>query len=350
MSCASDRMPAVHILSLARPCNDLIFVRLGELPRYSHVHLFSGDFIVCGLKDDLSIPHLVNWRTSVGYPLAGMKPTFNVSVSKFGVHGLNSLAVQGVILACSIWKNFLIIFNRMGALRIFGLPSHSASSLELLQTIEPFSTNIGELLDVSDYQEPSDSALESKILETGIVYSHSFLAVMDRHVVGILLEYFSAPAGLHLRGEFRVRTIHLASPPDIEYMEWYRFVLGSSGQRAMWITNRQDDVVDYGLISTGKQGLSQDYDRIDDCFKSTVVLSSEQWEASATLKAFPQIDFDDALGLVVVGNLLGELAVVDYVNAGGVGIWDISEDISTLSHQADEAGTPVATHVCPVHV
>lgn len=35
----------------------------------SHIRLLSGDFVGCAVKDDMSIPHLVNWRLGQTYPL-----------------------------------------------------------------------------------------------------------------------------------------------------------------------------------------------------------------------------------------------------------------------------------------
>lgn len=43
------------------------FCRIGEVSR---VGLLRGQYVGCGLKDDISIPHLVNWRTQQEYPLA----------------------------------------------------------------------------------------------------------------------------------------------------------------------------------------------------------------------------------------------------------------------------------------
>ena len=55
----------------------------------------------------------------------------------------------------------------------------------------------------------------------------------------------------------------------------------------------------------------------------------------ASLSAFPVIDFDDTLGLVVIGNIFGELAVIDYVGLGSPDIWSISQDI--FSYDAKDA-------------
>lgn len=53
------------------------------------------------------------------------------------------------------------------------------------------------------------------------------------------------------------------------------------------------------------------------------------WDPSAmpALWAYPQFDFDDCTGLVVAGNIFGELALVDYVGLGGPEVWHVFENI-----------------------
>jgi hypothetical protein len=51
---------------------------------------------------------------------------------------------------------------------------------------------------------------------------------------------------------------------------------------------------------------------------------------SPSLWAYPQMDFDEALGLLVVGNTFGELAVYDYIGVQPPGLWSISDDFMAI--------------------
>ena len=60
----------VEIISLRRHGDRKAFVRLACLSGYAHVRLLNGDLVGCAQKDNVSIPHLVNWRTKDIYPLS----------------------------------------------------------------------------------------------------------------------------------------------------------------------------------------------------------------------------------------------------------------------------------------
>jgi hypothetical protein len=50
--------------------------------------------------------------------------------------------------------------------------------------------------------------------------------------------------------------------------------------------------------------------------------------------AMPKYDFDEALGILALGNNFGELALCDYVNQPSVDLWGIMSDFSL--HEATE--------------
>ena len=75
-----SRSPVVEIISLAHVEGQLVFVQLASLAGLSHIRLLHGDLIGCAMSNDVSIPHLVNWRTKATYALAEF-PDENVSLS-----------------------------------------------------------------------------------------------------------------------------------------------------------------------------------------------------------------------------------------------------------------------------
>ncbi|KIM83834.1 hypothetical protein PILCRDRAFT_87817 [Piloderma croceum F 1598] len=57
--------------------------------------------------------------------------------------------------------------------------------------------------------------------------------------------------------------------------------------------------------------------------------SSGDLSLSPSFWAYPQIDFDEALGSLAVGKTFGELAIYDYIGFQPSGLWSISEDFTT---------------------
>jgi hypothetical protein len=72
--------PAVEVLSLRRHEGTMAFVKLTRLPGFSRIKLLHGNLIGCLMKDDTSIPHLVDWRTKDSYSLADL-PDVNVRMT-----------------------------------------------------------------------------------------------------------------------------------------------------------------------------------------------------------------------------------------------------------------------------
>lgn len=58
----------------------MVFVQRAHLPGIAYVRLLHGDFIGCLMKDGISIPHLINWRTKDAHPLADL-PDVKVSLA-----------------------------------------------------------------------------------------------------------------------------------------------------------------------------------------------------------------------------------------------------------------------------
>lgn len=67
------RSPSVYILSLMRHSNVLEFHELQKFPGLSNIRLLSGDVIGCAVVNDISIPHIINWKTSDMHALGKLR-------------------------------------------------------------------------------------------------------------------------------------------------------------------------------------------------------------------------------------------------------------------------------------
>jgi hypothetical protein len=126
---------------------------------------------------------------------------------------------------------------------------------------------------------------------------------------------------------------------------WYRLCAGTKGQRVMWITQAQTyqdepiyekspQLVLASIESKGRAGALDSSGRIPSSFLQTSleqhINCTGDLSVTPALWAFPQIDFDEALGLVAIGNIFGELALYDLVGLPLCGMWSLSLDIPPL--------------------
>jgi hypothetical protein len=126
---------------------------------------------------------------------------------------------------------------------------------------------------------------------------------------------------------------------------WYRLCAGAKGQRVMWITQArtyQDEsiyekspqLVLASIEPKGRASALDSSDRIPSSFLQTSleqhINCTSDLAVTPALWAFPQIDFDEALGLVAIGNIFGELALYDLVGSPLCGMWSLSLDTPPL--------------------
>lgn len=110
---------------------------------------------------------------------------------------------------------------------------------------------------------------------------------------------------------------------------WCQLQTRTSGQGLMWLTETannfyRDDSepprLQYSVSSPPTAGNALPKIGSQD---SKIV-----WDSSLpVLWAYPQFDFDDSMGIVVVGNTFGELAIVDYLGGQNADIWSLSRDL-----------------------
>ncbi|KIJ64551.1 hypothetical protein HYDPIDRAFT_111900 [Hydnomerulius pinastri MD-312] len=95
-----SRVPAVHVLSFGERDGRPAFSHICELRGFSHVTELSEHLVVCAMKDDVAIPHVVWWRTGKQFPLS-TEPEYT-----------------GTTITATFWRDYLVIAGPK-RLRIF---------------------------------------------------------------------------------------------------------------------------------------------------------------------------------------------------------------------------------------
>jgi hypothetical protein len=105
---------------------------------------------------------------------------------------------------------------------------------------------------------------------------------------------------------------------------------GITGKRITWISggvqlNFDSPILCSSVLTLEGPGICN-FDDPGSLFAAEIEISDT--EKFPALWAFPQFDFDEALGLLAVGNVFGELAVCDYVGRWSDDLLLLAEDIS----------------------
>ena len=58
--------------------DEWVFIRLAQAPGCTYVRMLQGDWLGSALKDEISVPHIFNWRTGEMHAL-GELPDIRVS-------------------------------------------------------------------------------------------------------------------------------------------------------------------------------------------------------------------------------------------------------------------------------
>lgn len=226
-------------------------------------------------------------------------------------------------MTLSIWHNYLLAFNDL-CLTIYGLPSSEKQTLLPLQTIQyNVSRRVRELVEVQAIDTTT------KLL---VAFTSDMVFAID-----LAADFTSTESNSTTPFIMILKLISINEMSYNDESQWYSLLAGSSGYRILWMSSLEDANLRYEpvtvtltLLSATLSGLSRDNDedftKDEQHFDNRLKLT---WQPSApvALTAFPRLDFDDALGLVVMGNMFGELALVDYVGVRLEEIWSISQDI-----------------------
>nr|GAT53400.1 predicted protein [Mycena chlorophos] len=284
---------ALHVVTLCKHSQgQRTFAELARLEGSSHVLALSGDFVQCAMRGGLSIPHLYDWKHGAVVDIPPPPGGLDVPLRRAVPHLMH------------IWEDRIVVV-RSGCIELFHVRDKAVISF--MQIVE--TSPIWEV-EVCSPKDASPCSLHlAAISEAGIE----------------LLVLEELDGRVHLR-----RSLIVENPPPIpieeneyglvseppSYPPFYGLCVGSSGKRVTWISARE------------AFDLQVDWSRLPLRLYQATVCSIDEEIALSTYTIFnprddpalwgvPCRDFDDALGLLVMGDCFGELAVFDYACAGG---------------------------------
>ncbi|KAF7302812.1 F-box domain-containing protein [Mycena kentingensis (nom. inval.)] len=271
---------STHLVSLRRCGSDFAFVELAIVEDSSHVLMLSGEYIGCGVRHQRNVPHLVRWTTGEVLDL----PPPPGGTDKPGQRSVPHLML--------IWNEMLVVVRESG-LEIYDFhPQSRDGALTFKGQIS--SPQIWEV-----YRLPWD-----------VSGSLHLVILSSRGVELITLD----PATVLEAGGWRRITL-FAQPPhgDIE-QRWHRLFIGENAHNALWL----------GTVEPYTENIAYEHPHVLVGSLPSSAVAGAETEASEchmwrgfrsrtdpALWALPLIDFDEALGVIVLGNCFGELTVYD---------------------------------------
>ncbi|KAF7319509.1 hypothetical protein HMN09_00290000 [Mycena chlorophos] len=279
------------------------FSELSRLPGSSHVLFLSGDLVGCAMLEGLSVPHLYDWKLNVVIDISAPSDGWDIPPRRAVPHLM------------TIWTNKLVIV-RAAWVEVFDV--HDDKRITFRKRIDTVS-----MWEV-DVCVPAKSCSDSLYL----------LAITPDGIELLTLE--------ELDGDVHLRHSSLVNNPDpipmvldddgepeiihhtLSYPVLYGLHVGSSGQKMAWISaheasdtnsaQRRPLCLYSAPIPLGTDTLNATYTRFESA-------------AGPALWGTPCFDFDDALGVMVIGDCFGEVAVLDCATSDP-GITRLTPDIA----------------------
>ncbi|KAJ7116524.1 hypothetical protein C8R44DRAFT_879890 [Mycena epipterygia] len=274
----------VHIITLRQHSGLYLFSELSRIEGSSHVLMLCGNFVACALRGDTIIPHIIDWRINKTYDLP--PPPGGRDIPD------NRCAPRSSV----IWNNVIVLVRR-DALQLYTLPSPTAGPVFLQSVQTPIIWEVAVVDPVSLESTPPCPLRLAALSSTGIK-----LCTVELDL-----------SGAYLHGDYVCTSIDLATRPQSRLPDeepWYHLCLSGTGRRALWLSVGD---MDHPFIHS-PQIVSMAIDTPPDSSEPPPLIS---WKNDVpdepAVWAFPALDFDEALGLTVIGNCFGELAIYDHV-------------------------------------
>ncbi|KAJ7510506.1 hypothetical protein B0H11DRAFT_1191852 [Mycena galericulata] len=277
---------AVHIITLRQYSGRHVFAELCRIEGSSHVMMLSGNFLGCALRHSAVVPHLIDWKENRIHDIPHPPGDWDIPGRRSVPHLM------------TIWGDILVIL-RSRALEFYNLPSaagHLITFLKLMKT--------PAIWEAAVCKSATNSPFRVSPLRLIVI---SPLGV-EIYVVGPSMMVASDAEP----------TCCLAKIPWRSNMQepWYHLCIGETGRRALWISvSDMPQPPEFVSIDVPLQ--------LPDTEMPCITWSKDGPDQPA-LWALPAIDFDDALGLTVLGNCFGEIAIYDHAgnhpeHCGGLG-------------------------------
>ncbi|EIW79573.1 hypothetical protein CONPUDRAFT_166320 [Coniophora puteana RWD-64-598 SS2] len=308
------RVPQLQVMLLHEMEGVHCFAKAITLTGYGEVMLLYEDIVVCGIKDNIATPHVVCLDSNHSHRLETVPDN------------------KGTRKKACIWNGMIVTVGVIDV-KLYNLPSSEKPPVLCQTLLLPISMS-GELEEVSfsTGHAPSFSAPFSRSsLCTGLSWIRPVVVPEDANETPDL-------------GNIAQLTLSRCQDPEpiAEYelteprafansFDTTSFTTGGSGYRALYVHMTSESCIQFLSL-----------------FPEPVLGPTlECHDALPSLSSFPQIDYDDALGIVVIGNLAGELAIVDLV---GTSLESVFEGERVPSTSNDGTSGLVPTSRIPIDV
>ncbi|EIW77106.1 hypothetical protein CONPUDRAFT_146190 [Coniophora puteana RWD-64-598 SS2] len=268
-------VPILRVLALCKVDGGQIFSEVRSLVGYSDIMLLHNDFVVCGTKDNMAIPHIVYWKTGAFYAVEDV------------------LDEKGTRFKACIWDSLIVTVGAVN-IKIYSLPSPQAPSCKI-QTLSLSTFMCSEVEEVSFFKgahtvNPPSLCSDRMVTPSELSWIKPFYPTddyprepKDGGIWKCTLRHSLNPDASELYS--------ISDPDRVSSSLAMSLTTGSSGCHVLWV---------------------------DDPYRSKISLckhAQAPYIEQADLAALPQLAFDYTLGIIAVGNLAGEIAVIDLVGS-----------------------------------
>ncbi|KAF7332402.1 F-box domain-containing protein [Mycena kentingensis (nom. inval.)] len=264
---------AILVLTVQHREDKYEFCELSRIEGSSQAMSLAGSFVGCAILQGMHAPHLVRWTDGRVFEL---EPPPG---------GLETPERRCLPQLMAIWNQNLAI------VRVTAIEIYTFSALD-----------------------------EPPVFSHTVLTPHTLLLYTTTGLHRFTLRHDTAAS---VEGSNRTLLCVAASPqctcstPDAcndpqHAAKWYRFCSAPSAQRCIWISADSEGGITspfsaprllLGELSPAHQPTSP--------LPPRTVSLLDRYPGGPALWAFPKIDFDDAIGIIVMGNCFGELAVYD---------------------------------------
>ncbi|EIW77114.1 hypothetical protein CONPUDRAFT_75918 [Coniophora puteana RWD-64-598 SS2] len=285
--------PTTRILSVVTMNEKLLFAEMKAIPGYSHVVLIYDEWVLVALKGNKAIPYAVKWKNGKAFPLS------------------ETLDELGTMVKACFWNGHVVM-------------------------VSP--TRI-KLFTISSSDDPPTLIAEYPI-RNDVECPLPFVDVTILHKVSTLLSLYELSQEEPCELKILVRTGYGAIdqytlcrdaaklPPFVITRKWkaedwpaaHIFSPGLSGRHIMFLYESNflrgnPDPPSLAILEVSQFMLAQSYST----HGGRAVIPYT--DAKPSTWTFPQLAFDDYLGFIVLGNMMGELAIIDLTQTPLAALW-----------------------------
>ncbi|EIW77761.1 hypothetical protein CONPUDRAFT_167828, partial [Coniophora puteana RWD-64-598 SS2] len=277
-------LPTLQVLALCELDGRQFFGEVRSLAGYTDVMLLHDDLVICGTKENVAIPHLIFWKTGTFYALEEVPDE------------------KGTRFKACIWDSLLVTVGTVNV-KLYSLPS-SEIPPHMIQILPLSTLMCGEVEEVSFFKDIQPVNLPS-------LCSDRMVTPSELSWIKPFYPTEDYPGELEKAGVWKCtlrRSLDsdasgcysISDPDKVTASCAMSLTAGSSGSQVLWV----DDSYCFE-ISLFKHSKSPYIERVE-------VQPSDDLP---TLAALPQLAFDDTSGIIAVGNLAGEITVIDLVGS-----------------------------------